>query len=388
MEYPIKVIHPITRLIVGGAQENTLYTAERLDKKVFQVDVLSGIQTGSEGSLIDEARQRGIPLILLPELRREISPRNDKQAIAKLRRILRQNNYKIVHTHSSKAGILGRSAAVQEHIPNIVHTVHGWSFHQHMDPVRKYAYILLEKRFAKFTDGLIFVSKRDIHKAYEYKIGNPEKFHLIRSAIPLDDFNPDKYDRDQIRQKLGIPLDAIVIGNVGRLSEQKDPLSWIDVAHLVSRQSPDCLFLLVGDGPLRGQVEKAIQTAGLENRVILTGIRRDIPELLACMDVFLLTSLWEGLPRVILQACAMGVPVVANQVDGISDVIMHGESGFTEKPGDKHLLAEDCLRLVEDSRLRSSIGKSGRDKIESEYSLELMIDQITRLYHHLLERKS
>ncbi len=254
MEYPINVIHPITRLIVGGAQENTLYTAERLDKKYFQVEVLSGIQTGSEGSLIDEAWQRGIPLILLPELRREISPRNDLQAITKLRKILRQNNYKIVHTHSSKAGILGRYAAIHEHTPIIVHTVHGWSFHQHMDPVRKYTYILLEKRFAKFTDALIFVSKRDIQKANEYKIGNPEKFYLIRSAIPLDEFNPGKYDRNKIRNELGIPIDAIVVGNVGRLSEQKDPLSWIEVADIVSRQSPDSLFLMVGDGPLRGQV--------------------------------------------------------------------------------------------------------------------------------------
>jgi glycosyltransferase involved in cell wall biosynthesis len=387
VDQPIPVLHPITRLIVGGAQENTLYSAERLDKKLFQVEVLSGVQTGSEGSLIEEACQKQIPLILLPELRREINPVLDWIALDKIKKLLNERSYVIVHTHSSKAGILGRIAARQANIPIIIHSVHGWSFHPQMDPVRKYIYIFLEKKIARFTDALIFVSQKDLQKGIAYKITTPEKAHLIRSAIPLEEFTPHLYDRDQIRNELNIPKQSVVIGNVGRLSTQKNPLGWIRVAELVSRQSPECFFLMVGDGPLRRQVEMEIKKTGLENKIILTGIRRDIPRMLACMDIFLLTSLWEGLPRAIPQAYAMGIPVISHQIDGITDIVIPGESGFTQPPGEYELLARDCLELLNNPGLRKSLGKTGQQRVKDEFSLDVMISQISDLYLKILEKK-
>ena len=382
----IKVLHPITRLIVGGAQENTLFTAERLPKNFFKVDVLSGIQTGSEGSLIEEAYQRQISLLLVPELLREISPLNDWKAYKKIKSIIREGKYSIIHTHSSKAGILGRIAALHASTPIIIHTVHGWSFHEQMSPLKRFFYISLEKWIAQFTDAMVFVSKNDMQKGIKYKIGAPNHYHLIRSAIPLDDFNPVKYNRNKIRQELGLPTDAIVVGNIGRLSVQKNPLTWIRIAQKISTQIPTCLFLLVGDGPLKSKVLSEIRELGLEDKFVLTGIRRDIPRILACIDIFLLTSLWEGLPRVIPQAFAMGIPVVANRVDGISDVIIPESTGFIHNPGENDKLAEDCIRLILDDNLRYLLGQNGKKMAEDEFNLENMVSSLEQLYLNLLSK--
>ena len=293
---PVHVIHLITRLIVGGAQENTIYTAALLDKTRYQVEIISGPQTGSEGSLIEETRLQQIPLIILPELRREISPLNDFKAFFKIIRILRQKNCAILHTHSSKAGILGRLAGRAAGVPILVHTVHGWSFHDYMSSIVRNIYILLERWTARFTDALVVVTRQDIEKGLHAGIGKPEQYRLIRSAIPLETFNSRANDRLGARQRLGISLDAIVIGNVGRFSPQKNPLDWARVAGIVGRQNPKVHFLLTGDGPLRGELETQLEREGIAGRTTLTGLRRDIPQMMAAMDIFLLTSLWEGLP--------------------------------------------------------------------------------------------
>jgi glycosyltransferase involved in cell wall biosynthesis len=383
----IKVLHPITRLIVGGAQENTLYTAQYLNPERYAVHVLTGPQTGSEGSLLDEASDRGIKVNILPELVREISLRKDTIALKKMIHLLRDEHYTIVHTHSSKAGILGRLAAHRSSTPIILHTVHGWSFHDHMHPILRLMYILLERLAYRYCDALIFVSKKDIDQGISTKIVTKDNFHLIRSAIPIDIFNPGLYLKSAMRRQLNIPQDVPVLGNIGRFSVQKDPLSWIRVAALVNSVLPDCRFLLVGDGPLRHQVEDEVTKLGLSQRIILTGLRRDIPELLSTMDVFLITSLWEGLPRVIPQSLAMEIPVVSNQVDGINETIIDGKTGFLAEPGDYQSLANQCLRILHEPILRQSLGAQGRALVLNEFSLDRMIAQIEKIYEDLLVKK-
>jgi glycosyltransferase involved in cell wall biosynthesis len=384
---PVPVLHIITRLIVGGAQENTMYTAALLDKSRFAVEVISGPQTGSEGSLMEELRDRGIPLTILPDMLRQVNPLHDLRNLLQLTRRMRNGNYPIVHTHSSKAGILGRLAAHLAGVPIIVHTVHGWSFHNHMSPLARWAYIVLERWCASFTDTLIVVASSDIQKGLQAGIGRPEQYLLIRSAIPLEDFNPSHYDRKTIRQELGLPLDCPVLGNIGRFSEQKNPLDWVRIAGRVSRQLPECRYLLVGDGPLRPQVEAMLKEEGLVERTIVTGLRRDVPRMLSAMDVFLLISLWEGLPRVIPQSLAMGIPIVSGRADGIIEAITDGQNGYLGDRDDLDVLASRCLELLNNPMLRATMGERGRELAVREFDIKNMVGQIAQLYDELIHSK-
>jgi glycosyltransferase involved in cell wall biosynthesis len=383
-ERPIRVLQVITRLIVGGAQETVMYNAALLDQDRFHVEVLAGPQTGSEGSLIEEVCARDIQLTIMPDLIREITPKHDLLALLKLTRLMRQDEYTIVHTNSSKAGILGRLAARLAGVPIIVHTVHGWSFHEHMAPWKRRLFITLEQLTASFTNALIVVTERDIGKGLHAGIGRSNQYYLIRSAIPLDEFNPLRVNRNAARDELGIPLDAPVLGNVGRFSAQKNPLDWIRVAALVAAEMPTCHFLLVGDGPLRSEVEQLITEKGLSDITILTGLRRDVANMLSAIDVFLLTSLWEGLPRVIPQAMAMQLPVVANRVDGSAEAIVSGKTGFLCTPGDLHDLSDHCLNLLRDKNLRTEMGRQGRAYALDEFDVYRMVDQTMALYENLL----
>ncbi len=377
---PIKVLHLITRLIVGGAQENTISTARLLDPQRFEVEVICGPQTGSEGSLIEEALQSGVKLSILPELVRELSPVKDFIALVKLFFILRKKKFSILHTHSSKAGILGRLAAKLAGTPIILHTVHGWSFHDYMSTWRKRLFIFLEKFTAGFTHRLIVVTQKDIQKGLQQGIGKPEQYILIRSAIPLDEFLVPKGDEKRVREELGIPINAPVIGTVGRLSPQKNPLDWLEIAARLARFQPECYFLLVGDGPMREEVERRIRELRLENQFVLTGLRRDVPDLLSVMDIFLLTSLWEGLPRVIPQAMCREVPIVAYASDGVAEVIEHEKTGFLCRPGEIETAARYCLQLLQSPELRESITRAAKKVATEQFDLRIMIQQLQALY--------
>jgi len=382
----VEVLHPITRLIVGGAQENTMYTAEMLDKERFQASILSGPQTGSEGSLIEAVIKRNVPLEILPELVREINPYKDLIALIKMYAIMKKGRYKVVHTHSSKAGILGRLAAKFAGVPLIVHTVHGWSFHERMSSVRRNVFVILERIFAKITNIMIVVTKEDINKGLSFGIGNHDLYRLVRSAIPLDEFNPADVDKFAVLKELGIPQDALIMGNVGRLSEQKNPLDWMRVAKLVSEKIPNCYFLLVGDGPLRQDVERFGAELGIAEKVKFTGIRRDVSRLLAAMDVFVITSLWEGLPRVIPQAMLMELPVVANIADGTVEAIEPGKTGYLCNPGQIEEMAAYCVDLLENPKKCMEMGKMGREHALVEFDLNKMIRQIEELYSNYLNK--
>lgn len=387
MPIPVRVLHLITRLIIGGAQENTMYTAAMLNPERFQVEILSGPQTGSEGSLIEEIRQRDIPLTIIPDLVRQINVLKDWGALRSIRRLLEKERYSIVHTHSSKAGILGRLAAKLAGTPIIIHTVHGWSFHDWMNPFIRQMFIFLERQMAAFCDAIIVVSQVDQDKGLRAGISQPEKYHLIRSAIPLELFDPQKINRDEVREALGIPAGAVVIGNVGRFSPQKNPLDWVQAAGKISQACPDAWFLLVGDGPLRSEVEAIINQNGIAGRVILTGLRRDVPQLMAAMDVFMITSLWEGLPRVIPQAMAMKLPVVANRADGTIEAVIDGSTGYLCTPGDIDQIAQRCITLFYDSVKRNEMGELARNLAIQEFDLNQMINQIETLYLALIEER-
>jgi glycosyltransferase involved in cell wall biosynthesis len=382
---PIRVLHVITRLIVGGAQENTMLTAALLDPADFDVGIFSGPQTGPEGSLIEEVRARGIPLAIEPTLVREINPLKDLCALSALHRHIRRGRYTIVHTHSSKAGILGRWAAYLAGAPIIIHTVHGWGHHERQHPLVSRFYILLERITQRFTNKLIVVSPRNTEKGLADGIGTPEKYVTIRSGIELDLFQQPTRSREAVRAELGIPPGSAVVGMVTRLSPQKAPLDFVAAAAHVAAQRPDVHFVIVGDGPLRAEVETEIAALGLTERIHLTGIRRDVPDLMHSFSVFALTSLWEGLPRVLPQAMAAGLPIVATAVDGNAEAVTDGVNGFLTPPGDPQAMASALLRLLENPALAAQMGEVGRIRA-ADFSAHKMVSDIAALYEALLEK--
>ncbi|MEZ4859677.1 MAG: glycosyltransferase family 4 protein [Caldilineaceae bacterium] len=383
---PIKVLHPITRLIIGGAQENTVLTAQLLDKADWEVTIVSGPQTGSEGSLIETVRAAGIPLILEPTLVREISPIKDLLALLRLTRLMRRDGYTIVHTHSSKAGILGRWAAKLAGVPIIVHTVHGWGHHDRQHPLVRAYYIWLEKLTLPVTDKLIVVSALNIEKGLADGIGKREDYVVIRSGIELDRFGHPQVARAVTRAAWGIPVDVPVVGTVTRLSPQKAPLDFVRAAAQVAASHPQAWFMMVGDGPLRADVEALAAEVGIADRLVLTGLRRDVPELMAAFDLFALSSLWEGLPRVLPQAMATGLPIVATACDGSAEAITDGENGYLVPPGDPAALAVRLCRLLDDPAQAEHFGVAGQERV-AEFSDQRMVSQIAGLYQSLLTAK-
>lgn len=384
---PVRVLHPITRLIVGGAQENTMLTADWLNhapayRGRYAVTVVCGPQTGAEGSLIEETRARGVPLTILPELVRQISPAQDVRAFFKLRRMMRQGRYDIVHTHSSKAGVLGRLAARSARVPVVVHTVHGWSFHDQMTPAQRRLYVALEKLGDWAGDSLIVVSPQDIEKGLAQGIGRRQDYTVIRSGVELDRFGHPQTPPEVMRAQLGLPASAPVVGSVTRLSPQKAPLDLVRAYAQIARLRPDAWFVIVGDGSLRGEVEREVRDAGIAPRTLLTGLRRDVPELMAVFDVFVLTSLWEGLPRVLPQAMATGLPIVCTAADGSAEAVSEGVNGFLTPRGDPDALAARAVDLLNDAALRRRLGAAGRARAP-EFSVDRMVQQIDQHYQRL-----
>jgi glycosyltransferase involved in cell wall biosynthesis len=388
----LKVLHPITRLIIGGAQENTMLTADyhtHLPEFAgkYQVDIVSGPQTGPEGSLIEEVRQRGTNLAIMPELRREVSPTNDLKAVWKLRQMMIDGKYDIVHTHSSKAGVLGRVAAKWAGVPLVIHTVHGWSFHEHMSDRKKNFYVALEKVGYRNGDAMIVVSPKDIDKGLVEGIGRREDYTVIRSGIELDRFGQPYVPPAETRQSLGIPADALVVGSVTRLSEQKDPLTLIDALAQVHQARPGVWSVIVGDGALRPQVEARIAHYGLTGRILLTGLRRDVPELMSAFDVFVLSSLWEGLPRVLPQAMATGLPIICTRADGSAEAITNGINGFLVEPQSAEKIAKKAILLIDDDNLRRNMGAAGKKQVAM-FDARKMVQDIDQLYTSFLKQKN
>ena len=385
-ERRLRVCHVITRLIVGGAQEAAIYACAHVNKDEFSSVLLTGPQTGAEGDLRRLARQLGVHVVEVPSLVREIAPARDTRAVLELRRRLREWRPDIVHTHSSKAGLVGRLAARLQRVPMIVHTVHGWSFHEHMAPLTRAAYVRLERRAARWTSRIVTVSDLDREKGLAARIGVASQYRTIHELNDLGRYSAGDRARRTARTSLGLPVGAFVVGTVGRLSEQKDPHTWVLTAAEVARHAPDAQFVMVGDGDLRHGTERLASELGLADRLLFTGLRHDVPEILPAFDVLLLTSRWEGLPLVIPQAMASGVPVVASAVDGNTEVLRNGENGLLVAPSEPRLFAE-AIRSLRDPRFAARLVGSGHETAR-EFSLARTVPQLEQLYADWFRERS
>jgi glycosyltransferase involved in cell wall biosynthesis len=382
----IEVLHPITRMIVGGAQLNTLYTCRLIDKDRFRATLLTGPELGSEGDLLSTAREQ-VPTVVISSLGREIRPWQDVRAYRSILSHLGQNRYSIVHTHTSKAGILARFASHRRRVPIVVHTAHGWQWTHARGGIMNRLIIESERRAARVTDRIIVVAERDRQKGLEAGVGRPEQYVLIESAIALDEFDPRAVDGETFRTELGIPLDAPVVGTVGRFAYQKAPEIMLQAALKVLSRSPRAHFVYVGDGPLRDRLVSGLGLEEAGSRLHLTGIRREVPAALAAMDVFALSSRYEGLPRVAVEAMAMGKPVVTTPADGVVDVVIEGETGCLVPFEDPGALADALLRLIHDTDRARAMGEEGRRRVRSRFDVARMVRRIEELYEEVLEEK-
>ncbi len=375
---PLRVLHVITRLIVGGAQENTLLTAEGLDRMPeYDVALATGIDRGPEGDLIDRA-EKSIALILVPEMGRSINPFSDLIALWKLYRIIRRGRYHIVHTHSSKAGVLGRIAAKLTGTPIIVHTLHSLVFHEYQPWIVNRTWRVVKKICAPMTDHFLSVSSIIID----------EKFTTVYSGMELDWFLESKASGADVRRELGIPKDAPVVGKIARLFPLKGHDELMDAAPEIVRRHPDVRFLLVGDGILYDHLRERATKAGILENFVFAGLmkRERIPEMLAAMDVVVHTSLREGLARVLPQALAMGKPCVSFDIDGAPEVVIDGQTGYLVRAYDYETLADRISSLLADPDLRARMGANGRRHVDPAWRAETMVAETARVYAMLTER--
>ncbi|HEV8160716.1 MAG TPA: glycosyltransferase family 4 protein [Pyrinomonadaceae bacterium] len=385
---PIRVLHIITRMIVGGAQENTLLSVIGLDAMPeYEVTLMSGIDKGREGELLSEAREK-TNLLIVPEMGRSINPFSDLAAFWKIYRLIKKGRYHIVHTHSSKAGVLGRIAAWLAGTPLIVHTLHSLVFHEYQPWFINKSWRGIKKMCAPITDFFISVSEIIVQKAIKAGVDKPEKFRTIYSGMELDWFLNANFDGNAVRREFGIPEDAPVVGKIARLFPLKGHDQLMDAAPEIVKRVPDVRFFLVGDGILYEHLQERAKGYGILENFVFAGLipRERIPEMISAMDIVVHTSLREGLARVLPQSLAMGKPCVSFNIDGAPEVVINDKTGYLVETYDNEGLSESISRLLKDPELRKKMGENGRRHVDPAFRAETMVKEIAEVYKMLLER--
>jgi glycosyltransferase involved in cell wall biosynthesis len=379
----VKVFHVITKLELGGAQKVTLMTLERLPRDRYEL----GLVTGPEGLLVDWAnRIPRLTRVWNPWFVREVRPIKDVRALFNLWRLFRQERPQIVHTHSAKAGIIGRWAARLAGVPLIFHTAHGFGFNDFQRPAVRNIYIALERLTARCTTKLFLVSYANADKAEKCGMVRRGDWVLARDSISVEEFLEPRPKRQKLRS-WGVPEDKVIVGMVACFKPQKSPEDFIEVAARVLQQTDRAHFVMAGDGELRNSIEERIQRHGIAESVTLLGWQneKDMPEIYRNLDIVVLTSLWEGLPCVFSEAMACELPIVATNVDGAREAIVDGENGFLHSPHDIERMAQSVLKLIADSELRQKMGQIAKKRVR-EFDIGASVDTVESTYQEYLKR--
>ncbi len=384
----MRIVHVITRLILGGAQENTLLTCEGLHQRGHEVTLITGPAIGPEGELLSRAQSGGYGVVVVDEMRREIHPLRDLAAYRRLHQLLAELSPEIVHTHSSKAGILARRAAWRVRsaatgLPRIVHTVHGLPFHPYGGTLANFVYVRLERQAARRTDAIVSVADAMTRQALAAKVGRPEQYTTIYSGMETEPFLHGPAEADEFRRKLGLGADDVLVTQVSRLAELKGHEFILDAARRI--EDSRVHFCFVGDGALRGDIERRIRLLGLEGRVHLTGLLPPsaIPAAMHASDILVHCSLREGLARALPQAMLAGKPVVSFDVDGAREVV-DAATGVLLEGGDAAGLAVAIQTLASSPDTRRKLGEQGRRRARERFDHRKMVDGIESLYRRLV----
>jgi glycosyltransferase involved in cell wall biosynthesis len=379
MSEKIRVLHVITRLEPGGAQRNTLYTVAHLDRDRFA----AGLAWGPGDRLDDNAAE--IPDLWrrpIEALVRPVAPRADLRAVAAVRLAVRSFGPDVVHTHSSKAGIVGRLAARRERVSAVIHSIHGFGFTPLQPLPMRALFFLAERVAARWTDHFIAVSESDLRRGLELGLFERERVTLIRSGIEIEKFQRQQ-DVDRVYGLLGVPSEAPLVTQVGNFKAQKGPLDFVRVAAMVAAEVPEAWFVMVGEGPLKGQAEALAAELGVSDRMVFCGWWDDVPGLLAATRVSVLSSRHEGLPRAVVESLAAGVPVVATAVDGTPEVLRDGVNGFLAPPGDLEALGRSIVELLADDELRGRLAEAAPRGLD-EFDIDDMVRRQEELYRWVL----
>ncbi len=380
-----KILRIIARLNVGGPAIHVSLLSAGLNHGRYHTTLVAGSIGEHEGDMSYLAASYGVQPVFLPELGREIGWKNDVRALKQLMRLMRREKPDIVHTHTAKAGTLGRLAAMAAGVPVKVHTFHGHVFHSYFSPRKTRIFLAIERFLARRTDRIIVLSEQQAHEIADvYQVAPREKLSIIPLGFDLDGFLSAEQHRGKLRAELGLPSDALIVSIVGRLVPVKNHRLFFEMARRVAAELPHAYFVIVGDGELRSALEE--EAASLGDRAHFLGWRRDLPVIYADSDVVALTSVNEGTPVALIEAMASGTPVVATRVGGVPDIVYNGETGIVVEPHNADALTAAVRELLSNSAQREKLGAAGRDSVRERFDKQRLIEDVTQLYDELLAR--
>ncbi len=380
-----RLLHIITRLDVGGSTENTVISATGLPAPEFACGLVSGRTTDPMPGMAERIRAAGIPWTEVPSLQREVRLPGDCLALAQLWRLIRGFRPDIVHTHSSKAGLLGRVAARLAGVRHIVYTPHGHVFHGYFDPARTRRFIALERWAARFTDRIVTLTDAEAAQHLAAGVGGRGQFVTIPSGISLDGLAPARGGAPAIRARLAVPADAPLIGAVSRLTPVKGLRHLLRAMPAILAACPEAHLAIGGDGEQRRELEAYAAELRLTSRVHFLGFLADPGPVVAALDVFVLPSINEAQGRVLVRAMALGRPVVATRVGGVPEILAGGEAGLLVPPADPAALAEAVCSLLLRPDRAALLAEAGRRRAQRCYTVTAMLDALVRLYRELIE---
>jgi len=373
----IRIMEMIDKPSLGGGQTALLLIAGNLDRSGFEV----AISSGGEGPLAEEARRKGITYFPV-----SLGKRLSLGPLKEIAAALREHKTDILHTHGGIAGLYGRSAALRSGTPAIVHTLHGIHYLHYRNPFLRRLYVLLERRYSRSTGRLILVCQSDLRQARRHRLAPEEKMVVILNGTDVrTDVAVD--DSARLRGELGWPPGRPVVGTVARLHRQKGVVTLLRATPKILSACPEARIAVVGDGPEGGRLRREAQRLSLEGRFFFLGERKDAAPVQSLFDIFVLPSLWEGLPFVLVEAAALGKPIVATAVDGVPEMLEHGKTGLLIPPNDASALADAVIRLLRDKDEARRLGETARRLVPPRFPLRRMIDQTQNLYLDLMNRR-
>jgi glycosyltransferase involved in cell wall biosynthesis len=381
-----KIAQVITRLDWGGPPDILRLICESLDPDKLDVTIITGLTlypSERTKKFLNEFPGR---IINIPQLQRDVSPLNDLTALFRLYRLMRRGRFDIVHTHTAKAGALGRIAAWLEGKAKVIHTSHGHNFYGYFGPLKSRLVILAERFLTFFTDRVTALTELEKSDLEQYKVTGPDKVMIIYSGLEMDQFGNGHIDEQQKRSELGAVSDSVLIGMVGRLEHIKGPEHFIESIPAVSERFPDTEFLLVGEGSLRDRLESRCKELNISDRVIFTGWREDVPDILKVLDIVVLPSLNEAVGRTLIEAGACGKPVVATKVGGVPEMVRDGETGLLVPAADSASLVDALISLLKDKEKRLTMGETASRWVDDKFSATRMVEGFAHLYDEFSNR--